>query len=172
MRVVAGRWRGRRLLAPDGVVARPTADRVREAWMSIVTPWLTGALVIDLFAGSGALGIEAMSRGAAHADFVEKSPASLKAISANLVALGAGGDATIHRGDALDFIEKLGAEAYDVAFADPPYDLGLAAQVAECWLVRPFASTLGIEHRAFERMPPGGDKRRYGGTAVTFYRVG
>jgi 16S rRNA (guanine966-N2)-methyltransferase len=171
MRIVAGRWRGRQLVAPTGTSVRPTADRVREAWMSIVQPWLADARVLDLFAGSGALGIEAVSRGAAHADLVESAPSSLKAISANLEAMDAGALVRVHRGDALRFIEALDAHAYDVAFADPPYDLGLAAKVAERWLTVPFAGVLGVEHRSFEPMPEGGEKRKYGGTAITFYRA-
>jgi 16S rRNA (guanine966-N2)-methyltransferase len=172
MRIVAGRWRGRRLVTPDGRTVRPTADRVREAWMSIVHPVLADSRVLDLFAGSGALGLEAVSRGAAHADLVEIAPPSLRAIGENVESVGAGELVTIHRVDALRFIETLEAHAYDVAFADPPYDLGLAAQVAERWLATPFAGVLGVEHRAFEKMPEGGEKRRYGGTAVTFYRGG
>jgi 16S rRNA (guanine966-N2)-methyltransferase len=171
MRIVAGRWRGRRLVAPAGDVARPTADRVREAWMSIVNPWLADARVLDLFAGSGALGIEALSRGAVSADFVESAAASLKAIGENLQGVGAGGEARVIKADAIAFLGTLGAHAYDVAFADPPYDRGLAAQVAEAWLAVPFADVLGIEHRAFEKLPAGGERRKYGGTAITFYRA-
>jgi 16S rRNA (guanine966-N2)-methyltransferase len=171
VRIVAGQWRGRRLVVPRGDVVRPTADRVREAWMSIVNPWLPEARVLDLFAGSGALGIEALSRGAATVDIVETAALSLKAIQANLDAVGAGEAARIHRVDALKFAGALEAHAYDVAFADPPYDKGLAAQLAERWLEVPFAALLGVEHRAFERMPDGGEKRKYGGTAITFYRT-
>jgi 16S rRNA (guanine966-N2)-methyltransferase len=169
MRIVAGRWRGRRLVAPTGTAVRPTADRVREAWMSIVGPSLPDARVLDLFAGSGALGLEAVSRGAAHADLVENAPASLRAIAQNAEALGASELIRVHRADAVRFVQGLEAHAYDVAFADPPYDLGLAADVAERWLTVPFADLLGVEHRAFEEMPAGGTKRRYGGTAITFY---
>ena len=172
MRVIAGRWRGRKLVAPLGDIARPTADRVREAWMSIVQPWLPDSRVLDLFAGSGALGIEALSRGAAAADLVENAAPSLVAISENLKQLGAGAEARVHRADALKFIDGLAAHAFDLAFADPPYDRGLAAQVAERWLAVPFADVLGVEHRAFEKLPAGGEKRRYGGTAITFYRIG
>ena len=172
MRIVAGQWRGRRLVAPNGDIARPTADRVREAWMSIVNPWLADARVLDLFAGSGALGIEALSRGAVSADFVESAPASIKAIGENLASVGAGEEARVHRADVLKFIAGLEPHAYDVAFADPPYDGGLAAHVAELWIVTPFADVLGIEHRAFEAMPAGGERRKYGGTAITFYRAG
>ncbi len=140
--------------------------------MSIVHPWLADARVLDLFAGSGALGIEALSRGAASADFVDTGVPSVKAIGDNLAVVGAGAVARVHRTDALGFIRALEPHAYDVAFADPPYDLGLAADVAERWLDVPFADILGIEHRAFERLPGGGDARRYGDTAVTFFRTG
>jgi 16S rRNA (guanine966-N2)-methyltransferase len=171
MRIVAGRWRGRRLVTPKGDVTRPTADRVREAWMSIVSPWLPEARVLDLYAGSGALGIEALSRGATSVDLIETAQPSLKAIEENLVLVGAGNAAKVHRVDALRFIDGLDAHAYDIAFADPPYDGGLAAKVAERWLIEPFADILGIEHRVFEPMPHGGEQRRYGGTAITFYRA-
>ena len=139
--------------------------------MSILQADLPDARVLDLFAGSGALGLEALSRGAARADFVEVSARSLKALRENADALGAGAAAVIQRGDALRFIERLEAGAYDVAFADPPYGLGLAERVARRWLEVPFAAVLGVEHPARDPMPPGGDTRRYGDTAVTFYRA-
>jgi len=169
VRIVAGRWRGRRIVAPRDERVRPTGDRVREAWLSIVNPKLPDARVLDLFAGSGALGLEALSRGASHVDFVEIAPASLAAIRANAAALGAGDEAVVHRADALDFVLRLGADAYDVAFADPPYDLGIATRLAEQWLATPFATLIGIEHRAGERLPGNPDQRRYGGTAISFY---
>jgi 16S rRNA (guanine966-N2)-methyltransferase len=171
VRIVAGRWRGRNIAAPKGDAVRPTSDRVREAWMSIVARALPGATVLDLFAGSGALGLEALSRGAERTDFVESAPASLVALRANVDALGAGDAAVIHRADALRFIAPLGAHAYDVAFADPPYKLGFAEQVAERWLATPFASLLGVEHFTYDRMPEGGDTRKYGSTSITFYRA-
>ena len=170
MRIVAGEWRGRTIRPPKDERVRPTADRVREAWMSIVRERIPDARVLDLVAGSGALGLEALSRGAAHCDFVEVSAASLRAIRDNAEALGAGDRATIHRGDALRFVAGLDEGAYDLAFADPPYGHGLAAQVAERWLAVPFAGLLGIEHSTRDPMPEGGDLRRYGTTAITFYR--
>jgi len=170
VRIVAGEWRGRVIRAPDDGRVRPTADRVREAWMSIVQLEIPGARVLDLFAGSGALGLEALSRGADHATFVESAPKSLAALAKNIAALGAGARATVHRGDALRFIEKAAPESYDMAFADPPYGLGLAARVAERWLTEPFAPVLGVEHAVRDAMPPGGDMRRYGDSAITFYR--
>jgi 16S rRNA (guanine966-N2)-methyltransferase len=171
VRIVAGEWRGRRIAAPDDSRVRPTADRVREAWMSIVHPSLDGARVLDLFAGSGALGLEALSRGAQSSDFVEMHAPSLRALRANIALLGAGGRATVHRGDALRFVAALAPGAYDVAFADPPYRLGMAEQVVARWLEAPFATVLGVEHAAKEAMPEGGETRRYGDTAVTLYRA-
>jgi len=138
--------------------------------MSIVGPLLPEARVLDLCAGSGALGIEAVSRGAAFADLVEIAPPSLRAIEHNVALLGAGEAIRVHRKDALRFIEGLDAGAYDIAFADPPYDLGMAPAIAERWLAVPFASMLGIEHRRDETLPGDGDTRRYGQTAITFYR--
>src|SRR5258705_4417761 len=116
MRIVAGRWKGRRLVVPDGRTVRPTADRIREAWMSIVQPWLADARVLDLFAGSGALGLEAVSRGAAQADLVENAAPSLTSIAANIAALDADGAVRVHRADALRFVQTLAPSAYDVAF--------------------------------------------------------
>ncbi|HKW11645.1 MAG TPA: RsmD family RNA methyltransferase [Gemmatimonadaceae bacterium] len=170
MRIVAGRWRGRTIKPPSDPRVRPTADRVREAWMSIVMPDLPGARVVDLFAGSGALGLEALSRGATIAEFVEIAPRSLAALKANALSLGAGDEVVIHRADALRFVATLEAHAFDLAFADPPYGLGLATQLAARWIELPFASVLGIEHRIDEVLPGDGDRRKYGDTAVTIYR--
>jgi 16S rRNA (guanine966-N2)-methyltransferase len=138
--------------------------------MSIVDPQLPEARVLDLCAGSGALGIEAVSRGAASADLVEIAPPSLRAIQRNLSALGAGDEIRVHRKDALRFVDGLDAGAYDVAFADPPYDLGMAEAIAQRWLTVPFATVLGVEHRRTERLPGDGDRRQYGQTAITFFR--
>jgi 16S rRNA (guanine966-N2)-methyltransferase len=149
---------------------RPTLDSVREAWMSILQLDLPGARVLDLYAGSGALGLEALSRGAIAADFVEKEPRSFRALQDNIDALGAGDLATVHRKPALAFAEGLRALAYDVAFADPPYALGEAAKLAERWLLAPFSRILSVEHAAKDAMPEGGVTRRYGTTAITFYR--
>lgn len=131
MRVVAGEFRGRKLVAPAGDATRPTADRVREALFSILGD-VSGARVLDLYAGSGALGIEALSRGAAAADFVDSSRAAVEAIRGNLDTLGL--EASVHRRDALAFLaERTGGDPYDLVFADPPYDSAVraAARLAE-----------------------------------------
>jgi 16S rRNA (guanine966-N2)-methyltransferase len=168
--VVGGEFGGRRLVPPADSRVRPTADRVREAWMSILAADLPGARVLDLFAGSGALGLEAISRGATSADFVEISPRSLAALRTNIDALGAGARAVVHRADALRFIDGLSADAYDVAFADPPYSTGHALRLASAFRTTPFARSLSIEHSADEILP-GGQTRRYGDTALTFLRA-
>jgi 16S rRNA (guanine966-N2)-methyltransferase len=142
--------------------------------MSIVQPVLVGASVLDLFAGSGALGLEALSRGALHVDFVEQAAASLRALHANIDTLGAGDRARVHRADAIAFMTTLAPGAYDVAFADPPYGHGLAGAVAARWLQSPFAAVIGIEHARTEMLPRVDDRaenvRHYGSTSLTFYR--
>lgn len=139
--------------------------------MSIVHPDLSGARVLDLFAGSGALGLEALSRGAHAAEFVELNARSLAALNDNIRLVGAEAEATVHRGDALKFVRRLSANAFDIAFADPPYRLGLAEQLADQWLETPFARLLGIEHEKSVQLPQSEDRRAYGDTVVTFYRT-
>jgi 16S rRNA (guanine966-N2)-methyltransferase len=138
--------------------------------MSIVLPDLPDARVLDLFAGSGALGLEALSRGAREAEFVELGSRSLAALRDNIALVGADAETVIHRGDALRFAARLGPGEFDVAFADPPYRLGLAEQVARQWLATPFARVLGIEHEKTIHLPESTDRRLYGDTVVTFYR--
>lgn len=138
--------------------------------MSILQLEIPGARVLDLYAGSGALGLEALSRGAASADFVEKDPKSLRALEENIAALGAGEQARVHRKSALTFVTPLQATAYDIAFADPPYAGGDAVRLAERWKEVPFTRVLSIEHLVKDAMPAGGDTRKYGSTAITFYR--
>ena len=135
--------------------------------MSILQDSLPGARVLDLFAGSGALGLEALSRGAATADFVELNPPSLTALRANIAALDVGAVAVVHRADALRFAERLAPRSYDVAFADPPYTTDQAERVIDLFRRTPFARILGVEH-ANARPVAGDETRRYGDTALTF----
>lgn len=122
MRIIAGEWRGRKLVAPEGMATRPTGDRVRETLFSMLASRLgsfEGLNVADLYAGSGALGLEALSRGAATATFVEQDPKALAAIRANLEAVGAGERARILPRS----VQSLPAsEGFDLVFADPPYE--------------------------------------------------
>lgn len=129
MRVVAGTFKGRRLAAPRGTRTRPTADRVREALFSMLGD-VGGARVLDLHAGSGALGIEALSRGADSAVFVERDAQAVAAIERNLAAVGA--EATVLRQDVVRFLARADG-AFDLVFCDPPYDsaAGLAGPLAE-----------------------------------------
>ncbi len=169
MHIVAGEFGGRRLVVPKDQRVRPTADRIREAWMSILGEAVEGARVLDLYAGSGALGLEALSRGAASAEFVELSPGSLEALRANIAALGLADRTRVRRGDALRFAQRLGPDAYDLAFADPPYAHEAAARLVTVFRRTPFARILSVEHPADQTV--GGDEtRRYGDTALTFCR--
>lgn len=170
MRIIAGEFRGRTLKPPADRRSRPTADRVREAWFSILAPELPGATVLDLFAGSGALGLEALSRGASHVDFVEISRASLTALRENVATLDAETRVTIHKADAVRFVANLSAASYGVALADPPYDTDQALLIVQAFRERPFAGLLGVEHRSTDPVP-GDETRRYGDTALTFCRA-
>ena len=170
MRIVAGSFGGRRLAIPKDGRVRPTADRVREAWMSILGAELADARVLDLYAGSGALGLEALSRGAASATFVELHPASLEALRANITALDVAGRAKVHRGDALRFAGALESGTFDIAFADPPYSTDAADRVVALFRRQPFARILSVEHPA-DRQVASDETRRYGDTAVSFCRA-
>ena len=167
LRIIAGEFKGRRLKTPAGRTVRPTGDRVKEAWFSILQQSIPDARVLDLFAGSGALGFEALSRGAVSVDFVEQSKASLAAIRDNATTLNVGDRVTIHRSDALRFAERLQPAQYDVAFADPPYATDEAQRLADIFRVTPFAGILAVEHRP-DLAVVGDDTRRYGDTAITF----
>ena len=172
MRIVGGKWAGRHLTSPGDRRVRPTAEGVRDAWMKLLETHLEGARVIDLFAGTGALGLEALSRGARYADFVEDRPASLHALKANVAALRVRERVRIFKKDALRFAAGLEPGSYDLAFADPPYGSRMLDRLVEGWQARPFAPVLTVEHAADHVLPPGG--KRYEmeeTTAVTIYRA-
>ena len=137
--------------------------------MSILGAELEGARVLDLFAGSGALGLEALSRGAETAEFVELAAPSLAALRSNIEALGVADRVRVHRGDALRFAERLEPGAFDLAFADPPYAHDAAARLVALFRHTPFARILSVEHRADQQVD-GDETRRYGDTALTFCR--
>lgn len=166
MRVVSGSARGRRLRAPVGRSTRPTSDRVREAVFNMLASRdaVDGATVLDLFAGTGAMGIEALSRGASDATFVESDAGAVEAIRANLALTGLGGSARVVRADALRWLE--GSGAFDLAFVDPPYGF-------DGWgrLLEHLGAGLGVlESEGHLDLPEPWEavqERRYGGTVVT-----
>lgn len=177
MRIVAGKWADRPLMSP-GRLVRPTAEPVRIAWLDHLGERLRGARVLDLFAGTGALGLEALSRGAAAADFVEDGPTALHALKANLAALRLltprrgtrrGPSARIFKRDAIPFVGGLGPGAYDIAFADPPYGSRKLDRVIDRWFEARFAAILGVEHATDHVLPEGGVSRAFQSTRVTLY---
>ena len=170
MRIVGGRFAGRDLTSPNDFRVRPTAEHVRAALLDLLAADVKDARVLDLFAGTGALGLEAISRGARSADFVETRPASLHALKANVVALRLRERTRIFKRDALPFAAALGSGAYDLAFADPPYGSRMLDRVIDSWRGSHFARVLAVEHAVGHELPPGETTRTFEETAVTVYR--
>lgn len=181
MRIVAGKWGGRPLRAPRGSVVRPTADRVREAVFGILGDRVAGASVLDLFAGTGAMALEALSRGAAGAVLVESSPEAFAALSGNVSALGAT-EAVCLPVDYRKALRGLASKGrrFDLVFLDPPYGRGLvgrsAAEIHRAGLLAPGAVV--VAERAAkdpdEEFPAGWEERtdrRYGDTRITLYDI-
>jgi 16S rRNA (guanine966-N2)-methyltransferase len=143
--------------------------------MSSLHPRLPGARVLDLFAGSGALGIECLSRGAREVVFVEAAGEAARVVEANLGTLGAEpGEARVERTEALGFLKGLSPLAFDLALADPPYGEGYLARLLEAFLRQPFASELWVEHARGEAVPPGLEptrQRRYGDTLLSTFEA-
>ena len=178
MRVIAGRLGGRRLIAPRGSATRPTADRVKEALFSMLGD-VTGAAVLDLFAGSGALGIEALSRGAASAVFVEREPTARSTLKANLAALRLDRrSARVLDSDALAALARAAqaGERYDLVFIDPPYSQagGLGPKLSQALpqvLARGAAVVVESDRRAPLSLGLSVEReRRYGDTSITIHR--
>jgi len=172
MRVIAGDHKGRRLRTPAGRDTRPTADRVREALFSILGP-LDGERVLDLYAGSGALGIEALSRGAATAVFVDSDARAVSAIRHNLDAIKA--DAPVHKRDALAYLRDASERPFDLVFLDPPYSsaLELAGPLSER-LPAVLSKDARIVSESDKRNPltltlPLIDERTYGDTRIAIH---
>jgi 16S rRNA (guanine966-N2)-methyltransferase len=170
MRIVAGRFAGHDLTSPEDQRVRPTAEEVRAALLDRLAWDVQGARVLDLFAGSGALGLEAISRGAKSCDFVEFRPSSLHALKANVVALRLKAVTRVFAKDALPFMRALPPRSYDVVFADPPYTSRLADRVLAAWRENRFAAVLVLEHAASHDLPAGAGRLVMGDTRVTIYR--
>jgi 16S rRNA (guanine(966)-N(2))-methyltransferase RsmD len=123
MRIIAGSYRSRSLEAPPGLATRPTSDRLRETLFNVLAPRIEGAAFLDLYAGSGAVGIEALSRGAASVEFVERAPAALKILRTNLFRLGLTAGFRIHAASVKTTLQRINPlEEFDLVFLDPPYD--------------------------------------------------
>jgi 16S rRNA (guanine(966)-N(2))-methyltransferase RsmD len=183
MRIIAGAVGGRRIRAPRGMATRPTSDRVREAVFNILGAPPHGARVLDLYAGAGALGLEALSRGAASAVFVDRDAGAVRCVQENAAELGLHERARVLRGEALPSLRKLATagERFTWVFVDPPYASGEAAAALDA-LGAPPAPLLDddavvvVEHDR-RRAPDDqygalsrADRRRYGDTEVSFYR--
>jgi 16S rRNA (guanine966-N2)-methyltransferase len=123
MRIIAGQFKGRRLKTPTWEGLRPTSDKLRETLFNILAPRIEGARVLDGYAGTGAVGIEAFSRGATHVTFVEQDRRAVRLIEANLAACGVKADYTIDTGDLVSVVRRQTGAVYDLVWLDPPYDL-------------------------------------------------
>lgn len=181
MRIAGGEWRGRLLKAPDGDSVRPTQDRVREALFSMLMHEIPGARFLDLFAGSGGVGLEALSRGAADCTFVELAPRHLAVLRANVASLAAGARCRPARADVFSWLETFAGEPFDVAFADPPYELGvekgyagILTSLSERNVVRPGGLFIAeMTSRQIPETSPAWDlcrDRVYGQTRIAVYK--
>lgn len=180
MRIVGGIWANQPLASP-GRRVRPTQEDVRVAWMTHLGDRIQGARVLDLFSGTGALGLEALSRGAASVDFVESGHQAMHALKANIAARrlkplkrgqrpSAERKATrLFKKDALQFAAALDADAYDLAFADPPYDSLKLDRIISLWEAKRFARVFCVEHAPDRAVPPGGQTWIYEHSGLTFY---
>jgi len=172
VRIVGGKFAGRDLTSPNDFRVRPTAELVRGAMLDRLAPVVTKARVLDLFAGTGALGLEAISRGAASADFVETRAASLHALKANIVLVRARDTTRVFKKDALPFAAALQEGSYDITFVDPPYESRMLDRVIEGWQRTRFSAILVAEHATTHVLPRGADVMRFGDTSVSFYGMG
>jgi 16S rRNA (guanine966-N2)-methyltransferase len=183
VRIIAGAYKGRRLATPRGETTRPTADQVRIALLDTLMPWLPEARVLDLFAGAGGVGLEALSRGAAHATFVERDARAVATLRANVTTLGVERAVRVVRDDVVRGLRTLrrAGERFDVVFLDPPYDgddvamtldaLGGGELLGE-------GAVVVAQHRT-KRAPAASAgalaafrTRRFGETTLTFFRAG
>jgi 16S rRNA (guanine966-N2)-methyltransferase len=177
LRITAGEFRGRAIRTVPGLAVRPSPAMLREALFNIIGPAISGARFLDLCAGSGAVGIEALSRGAAHATLVDNHPASIAVIRRNLETLGALGRATLLRREAAHAVDELArrGERFDAAFLDPPYDTGTAAACMRAAGLRAIIGArcrLYVQHRRGAALSAAAgwrlaDERRFGDTMLT-----
>ena len=170
MRIVGGKYAGWDLTSPADFRVRPTAEHIRAAVLDGLMADLPDARVLDLFAGTGALGLEALSRGASTADFVEFRPSSLHALRANVAKIRMRDRSRIFKRDAVQFAAALDADAYDIAFVDPPYESRQLDLVLASWKASGFARILVAEHARTHKVPRGTSERAFDDTTITTYR--
>ena len=170
MRIVGGKWGGVALHSPGGRV-RPTPESLRGAWMDRLSPDLPGARVLDLFSGTGALGLEALSRGATSVDFVETGAEALHALKANRAKLRITKYTRLFKKDVFQFLSTVPGVAYEIGLADPPYTSGSALRLVTLWLERPFSTVLSVEHPREVTLPGKGSRLVFEDSAVTTYRI-
>jgi len=183
VRIIAGAYKGRRLATPRGDTTRPTADQVRIALMDTLMPWLPDARVLDLFAGAGGVGLEALSRGAAHTTLVERDARAVAALRANVATLGVATAARVVRDDvarALPALARAG-ERFDVVFLDPPYHTDdVATTLAALGRADLLAENAVVVAQHLTKRAPAASAgalaafrtRRFGETTLTFFRHG
>jgi 16S rRNA (guanine(966)-N(2))-methyltransferase RsmD len=182
VRVIAGALKGRRLVTPRGATTRPTADQVRIALMDTLAPRLPDARVLDLFAGAGGVGLEALSRGAAHVTFVERDPRALDALLENIRTLDLESRTDVVRGDVVRQLARLAGEGrrFEIVFLDPPYATDDAertlAALGDGALIAPEGLVIA-QHLTKRPLPEYGAlrafrDRRFGETTLTFFRAG
>jgi len=171
MRIVGGRYAGRDLTSP-GKRVRPTAEPVRTNWLDWIENLVPGARILELCAGTGAVGLEALSRGARSVDFIERHPAALHSLKANVKALRETDRTRIFKRDAVPFTRRLEADSYDLVLADPPYGSRLVALLLDIWHDRRYAPVFVLEHATDHDVPGGASTRRLGDTTLTRYELG
>ena len=179
MRIIAGKWKGRPLKSPQWEGLRPTSDRLRETLFNVLAPRIGGARVLDGYAGTGAIGIEALSRGAAHVTFVERDPRAAKLIEANLATLtDRANDRVIIRADFAQAAAQLVGDPFDLIIVDPPYAHDSAARALAA--ARPLAgpsTRVVVEHASRDAAPPEVDGLRLlrtvkaGDSVLSFYGI-
>jgi 16S rRNA (guanine966-N2)-methyltransferase len=147
MRITGGQWAGLQLMSP-GPRVRPTMEAARVIAMEMLAPHLAGARFLDCFAGTGAVGLEALSRGAASCDFVEDGTTAAHGLKANVAKVRARERIRVFLRDAIPFVERLAPASYEIAFIDPPYGSRKLERVFECWCKNQFSNLLLIEHAA------------------------